>query len=496
MSLVRLCASIFFLLSSLPLFAWRSSLSDTSHNYIELAALQSSIDRTPFWHQANQFGIVPREGSVISLRAGVDKLWTLSTKSLATNRWKAGFGMEAVGNTFLYNKPGISTKSGILLPQAYGTVRHGNWELYAGRKKQYIGLADSTLGTGSYAWSGNALPIPKVQLGLTQFTTVPYTHGWLAVQGFVAHGWFENNRPITKDLKFHQKALYFRLANPNGNLKLYGGMNHQAQWGGKTPYETTESQMPNRFSDFLRVVIGDPFSPPADSSYHSFDNARVGNHLGTVDLGLELEGYGVTWFLYRQNIYEDGSLFRLKNIKDGLNGIRIRRKNFYGANFELAEGLFEILYTKNQAGTEFIFNQGVFGRDNYFNHAQVRDGWSYYDRTIGTPFIPPTTDTSPLWPAYSYTSNNRVWVLHLGLKGTFFQKYVWSTKLSYSSNAGTYDLPFKAEPTQFSGLLTIKRKVGWLGGNTFLQGSIATDVGELYRNSTGFMLSIRKEGLF
>lgn len=490
MSLVRLCAFIFFLLSFLPSLAWRSSLPDTSRNYIELAALQSSIDRTPFWLQANQFGVVPRGGSVISIRAGVDRLWSLSSRSSATNEWQAGFGVEAVGNTF------FSNKSNILLPQAYGTVRYGNWELYAGRKKQYIGLADSTLGTGSYAWSGNALPIPKVQLGLTQFTTVPLTRGWLAVQGFIAHGWFENSRPITKDLKFHQKALYFRLAKPSGHLRFYGGINHQAQWGGKTPYETLNNQMPNRFSDFLRVLIGDPFSPPADSSYYFFDEARVGNHLGSLDVGFEVEGYGVTWFLYRQNIYEDGSLFRLENIKDGLNGIRIRRKNHYGSNVELTEGLFEILYTKNQSGTQFIFNRGIFGRDNYFNHAQVRDGWSYFDRTIGTPFIPPTSDTSPLWPAYSYTSNNRVWVLHLGLKGTFLQKYVWSTKLSYSSNAGTYDLPFESAPTQFSGLLTIQRKVDWLGSNTFIQGTIATDAGKLYRNSTGFMLSIRKEGLF
>ncbi|KQS26658.1 hypothetical protein [Dyadobacter sp. Leaf189] len=57
-------------------------------------------------------------------------------------------------------------------PQAHATLRFRNWELFAGRKKRWIGLADSTLGTGSYAWSTNALPIPKVHLGTTKFVAM------------------------------------------------------------------------------------------------------------------------------------------------------------------------------------------------------------------------------------------------------------------------------------------------------------------------------------
>jgi hypothetical protein len=340
------------------------------------------------------------------------------------------------------------------------------------------------------------MPIPRLQFGLYQFTQIPFTQGWLAVQGFYADGLFENTRPITSRLKLHQKALYLRLHKPGSSIKLYGGINHQVQWGGKSPYFSIQGQMPNRFKDYLRVIFGDPFTSAPDSVYTDFDAARVGNHLGSVDVGLEVDKANTTWLFYRQSIYDDGSLFRLKNIRDGLNGISFRRKKANSAYLSITGGALELLYTKHQGGPTFSMDDRIFGRDNYFNNAQVRDGWSYYDRTIGTPFIPPTSDTTPQWPGFQFTSNNRVAVLHLGLQGTWLQSWEWSTRLSYSSNEGSYDLPFSAAPTQFSGLLTLQHKTNWLGSHTTLKASLAVDRGELYKNSTGVMLSLRKDGLF
>ncbi|HEV7349020.1 capsule assembly Wzi family protein [Telluribacter sp.] len=460
--------------------------------WMEVSGYSATEPRLPFWLHSNQFGIVPRTGPVLSVRAGIEKLWKLSKNKGTAPAWKAGVGVEAVGNL------SPSQKSQGLLPQRYGTLGFGNLELWVGRRKQLVGLADSTLGTGSYIMSGNTVPIPRVQLGLRKFSDVPFTKGWLAILGFYADGWFENNRPVTSELKLHQKQLYGRFGKPGGAWKLYGGFNHQVQWGGKSSAQTVDGQMPKGFQNYLRAVTGRRSLGRLDSTATNFDNTnRVGNHLGTIDAGLEWNGTYTNVFLYRQNLYEDGSLYYLTNVKDGLNGIRIRWNQPSFRMITLKEAVVELLYTKSQGGEDFIIGVGTKrGKDNYFNNAQVADGWSYYDRTIGTPFIPPTTDTSPLWPAYGYTSNNRVAVLHLGLRGTFMHRYEWSTKLSYSSNAGTYDLPFEPAPTQFSGILSVQRKVNWLGPNTILKGSVATDVGELYRNSTGLMLSIRKEGLF
>jgi hypothetical protein len=461
--------------------------SDSSASFIELTGFGSSTSRTPFWIQANQFGIVPRVSPAGSIHAGFDYFHSLSKNE--SNNWRVGFGAEAVGYiTKQQNK--------FLLPQAYGSIRYKNWELFVGRKKQWVGLADSTLGTGSYAWSGNTMPIPKIQLGTRGFVGLPLTKGWVSFNGFYSDGLFESNRPITSNLKLHQKAIYLRIGNSTSRLKLYGGINHQIQWGGKSPYLTIGGRMPSGFKNYFTMVKGSVGGKGTNISY--FDStSRIGNQLGSVDLALEVETFGASIFLYRQTPYEDGSIFYFKGLADGLNGLRIRRKNSYGSNFEITEGVLELLYTKDQGGSNFVITDGKNrGRDNYFNNAQVRDGWSYYNRTIGTPFITPTTDTQWKWPKYadSFTSNNRVSVLHLGLKGTLLQKVIWTTKLSYSSNSGTYDAPFQTNPTQFSGLLTMQGKINIWGG-TILKGSIAADLGELYPDTYGFTLGLRKEGL-
>lgn len=464
---------------------------DSTNSFVEISGLVSSTSRTPFWMQANQFGIVPKTSPAGSVNAQFEKFWPINASSSA-NAWRVGVGVQAVGN--------MTRESKFLLPQIHGTLRFKNWEFFVGRKKQWVGLADSTIGTGSYAWSNNTMPIPKVQLGTNGFVAVPLTKGWLSFNAFYSEGLFENNRPITKDLKLHQKTFYLRIGKANSRLKLYGGINHQVQWGGKTPYLTNNGQMPTGFKNYINMITGRSGDASRDSANYFDNHNRVGNHLGTVDLALEIETYESSWFLYRQNIYEDGSLYALTNLADGLNGIRYRRKNSYGSNFSIKEVVVEYLYTKSQGGSEFNYGidgpRGTLGRDNYFNHPQVRDGWSYYDRTIGTPFIPPTTDTEWKWPKYadSFTSNNRVSVMHLGMKGTLLQKIVWTSKFSYSTNIGTYDVPFATTANQFSGLITMQGKINILGG-TILKGSIAADFGQLYPDSYGISLGLRKEGL-
>lgn len=435
--------------------------------------------------QANQFGIIPRKGSYGAARIGFDKLWNISKSEDGKSRWSAGIGMEAVAN--------IGVEKKVILPQGYATIRFKNWEFFVGRKRQWLGLADSTLSSGSYVWSGNAMPIPKIQIGTRRFVAVPFTKGWLSFNGFYSDGLFESGRPYTSNLKLHQKALYLRIGNEKSRLKLYGGFNHQVQWGGKSPFETKNGQMPTGFKNYINVVIAKKYPIGPDLTEFDYNN-HIGNNLGTLDMALEYQGYEYKWLFYRQNIYEDGSINKFENIKDGLNGISIKKQNSYGSDFEIKEMVFEFLYTKQQGGNIYDL-LSTLGRDNYFNNSQVRDGWSYYDRTIGTPFIPPTTDTEGKWPAYFFTSNNRVLVLHAGLRGSVFQKVIWQTKLSYSSNSGTYDLPFNSSPTQFSGILSLQTNLNLLGGS-ILTGSFAADKGDLYPDTFGFSLGLRKNFSF
>ena len=64
-----------------------------------------------------------------------------------------------------------------LIPVAYIKAKFGAFEIYAGRRKEIFGLVDSTLSSGSYIWSGNALPMPKIQISTPNFVSLPYTKG-------------------------------------------------------------------------------------------------------------------------------------------------------------------------------------------------------------------------------------------------------------------------------------------------------------------------------
>jgi hypothetical protein len=452
-------------------------------NFIEIGGYASPSKRTPFWLQTNQFGIVPKESPATTLRLGLENTWKLSKNE----HWKLGLGASAIGN--------YTEEMKVLLPVAHATLKYKNWELFVGRKKQWVGLADSTLGMGSYAWSGNALPTPRIQIGTQGFVEVPFTKGILHFNAFYSDGLMEKNRPVTKDIRLHQKQLYFRLGKADSKFKLYSGFNHQVQWGGSSPYFAGEhGKLPQNFDTYLRVITG-----RSGMEGDTFDiQNRVGNHLGSIDFAAEINTYEFNLLMYRQFVYEDGSLYYLAGIKDGLNGIRFKKKNQYHPNFNISEMVFEFLYTMDQGGPEFIDNIGKKrGRDNYFNNSQIRDGWGYYDRTVGTPFIPPTSATVSKFPPYSdfFTSNNRVIAYHLGLKGHLFGELEWYTKLSYSKNYGAYLAPFRENVTQFSGILGFQTKLNILNG-ILVRGAIAMDNGHLYDNSWGVNLALRKEGLF
>ncbi|MCE7066577.1 capsule assembly Wzi family protein [Dyadobacter sp. CY326] len=451
-----------------------------SKAWVELAAYGSTISRIPFWLHANQWGIVPTSGNVISLRTGIEARKALTTDSKGRPNWSVAYGAELVGNGSQHSK--------LLIPQAYAGIAFKKFQLTIGRRKQYVGFNDHELGTGAYMWSGNALPVPRIQLGFEDY--VPLIRNFIYFKGFYSDGVLDGKRPVTSDLKLHNKNLFVRLGKPTGLIQLYGGFNHAVQWGGKSPYFTENGQMPTGWDKYWYVVSG--FKPSGKlDGISSFDNNnRIGNHVASLDFGMELDFKAVNIMFYRQNLIEDGSLFYLNNIADGLNGAAIRFKNTDGRNVTIERLTLELLYTKSQGGTEVSDTSAIRGKDDYFNNGQVRDGWQYYGRGLGTPFITPQSENN--WPRYAdfFTNNNRVWVLHAGMQGKF-NSAIWTSKLSLSSNEGTYDQKLPKPLNQFSGIISLEQPVDWLGGSV-VKGAIAVDAGEFFDDAIGIMLSVKK----
>ena len=273
-------------------------------------------------------------------------------------------------------------------------------------------------------------------------------------------------------------------------------------WGGQSQFIDPRftnhgGRLPANFRNYLALVFGIR-GKESDKTISSFEWNRIGNHLGSVDIGANINIANMNLTIYRQFLYDDGSLYYGTNLNDGINGLRLKRVNQEHDSFlNFKQATFEYVYTGSQGGSTFdILNPDLRGRDNYFNHTQFLDGWTYFGRVIGTPFFTTDAETSKSLPRYGAgIANNRVRVFHFAVNALAFSKLDLTARLSFSRNFGTYNIPFPTSPNQFSGMLTASLPINLLGGMV-VNGSVALDSGELLPNSAGFYLGLRKTGFF
>ncbi len=447
--------------------------------------------------RANQYGIVPRGQTMYSLRSNWQTDYRPAPKTPGDSAWARlqkidwGWGIEGVANV------GPTTQQ-VLVPEGYIKAKWGAVEASVGRRREVFGLGGgSPLSSGSFAWSGNALPMFKVQVAIPDFWPANRT---VAIKGTLAQGWFDNG--FVQNSLLHQKSLYVRIGKPSSVVKFYGGFNHQVQWAGQTERLSNEfilnNQFPSSLRDYWWVMSGASLNTRDNidtTQYSTFDRGnRVGNHIGSVDVGAEVTVGKMSVLLYRQSLYEDGSLYYLINIADGLNGMRISNRSTRKATgIRLNELTLEFLNTFSQGGDVFIDGDPKRrGRDDYFNHGQYRDGWAYQGRTLGTPFIALATDLRSDLPQYSAVNNNRIRVYHAGLSGQVTDAVTFALKASYSQNAGTYQVPFSPIREQRSAIATLGIRLGQKGFRANV--SAALDRGDLYTSNTGFMFGLVKMG--
>ncbi len=491
MRLLCLFGSFFFLAAG-------SVVGQSPTQYaVEIGGLMATPVQTPFWLRANQYGTVPPRGSFGTIRVGAQRdyrFWPDSTKK-TKSRFNWGFGLYAVANV---GAPPQANNPALLLPDAYVKVKFGAFELYGGNRREVAGLGDTVLTSGFVAWSGNATPFPKLQLHTPDFVPLSFTKGLLAFRGGYAHGWFVST--YIRGSYLHQKYVYGRFGKPGWKVRFYAGLNHQVQWGGRANYLigtplAVNGSLPTSFRDYLSLVSGHYPDAIRNDRFTSFDGEnRIGNHVGSYDLALEWRRQASNWLLYHQHIYEDASGLALRNLPDGLTGLRFLNQKSTNAAFRVQRVVVEWLSTTNQSGPTFDQTARYQGGDNYFNHSQYREGWSYQGRTLGTPFIAPRTDFSPTANALSGGgpfANNRVVAWYAGAGGAFRRGPIVTGRVAYSRNFGTFNQPYPRPLRQFSTLLSAQWPfVGWLGA--MLTTSVALDRGELYPHSFGGYLSVRK----
>lgn len=214
----------------------------------------------------------------------------------------------------------------------------------------------------------------------------------------------------------------------------------------------------------------------------------LGNHILSQSMKVEycISNFSVSG--YWHNISEDSPKFMTNtmNKPDGLWGISIRNNTF-----PIIKGLvYEYLNSTDQSGP-FHDKDGIVygGNDGYFGNSVYKNGWTYFSRTIGTPFL-----SSPVYNKNGGVSivNSRVQVHHIGLEGDV-HGYNYKALCSFSKNYGNYWAPYPEMIRNTSLLLEVKKQFPKLS-HIEMGCSVGADIGKLYGNSIGCMVSVRKRG--
>jgi len=423
-------------------------------------------DKKPFWNISNQYGRYTTEPFAAQAGLAVESI------DSSASYISIDYGAEAC-TRFQQNNV-------ILLPKAYLKIKIPFLELWAGRKEEIIGNQDSLLSIGSTVWSRNALPMPKVVLATPGYVDVPFTKGYVEVNGSLGHGWFEGNRYV-ENVYLHQKQLHMRFGG-DYFINVSGGIIHFAQWGGTSP-DPDYGKLPSDLDAFFRVFFG----LKGDSLTVNPNEAinRLGNHLGSLNYRIDFKTKQYNYALYYQTLFEDNSGMSNLFYRDGILGVSIASKD---PDRIVNRILLEYLHTTYQSGPVHVVNDSIelFGKDNYFNSYIYHNGWTYYGMTLGTPLI-----TSPIFneDGSNEILNNRVLGFHLGLGG-MLGKINYRSYFTYSINKGTYDIPIDPAKHQFSWYLETMFPSVWRGIDMNLQ--LAADIGKMYGNNLGINFLFRK----
>lgn len=396
----------------------------TWHLQTQVRFLASDAGYTPFFLRHLQYGNVPFKNPAIQASAWLKKSYD------PQKTWDFRYDLE--GSAWL------GAQSDGVLTQAHLAGRWKKWELFAGRKREVYGLGDTSLTSGFYAWSGNALPIPKIQFGTYDF--IDFAKGHLGIFMTYAHGWLDNQGPVKHGM-LHQKTLYGRIGKRGALVQFFGGVNHQVMWAGviKDQNGTIINKFGSNLSSYFYVVTTSknrslvPIDPNSDIGEIGY---QYGAHLGSIDFMLKFQGdFGVLQ-LYRQNAWETGRFISLVHSNDGLNGIafklpkqgkisRINLEYLYTANMgSYLSGLSRALKTIDPHANEI---------ENYLNGSH--GGWQNKGKGMGTPFL--MLDNETLAENGYYISHNAVKAYTLGMEGQLKPGTQYRLQIAQSYHAPT-----------------------------------------------------------
>ncbi|MCM1505014.1 MAG: capsule assembly Wzi family protein [Muribaculum sp.] len=472
----------------------------------EIWANYGSGKFAPYYMASNRFGTVTQKGTIYSRTSAIHGLDT-------EGRWSFGFGADIIidaASSVDYSR--YDAKSSTWhghregpawgwVQQLYGEVRHRSVFLTAGLKEVGSALLNNRLSSGDLTWSANSRPMPGVRIGFIDFVDIPFTGGWLQINGNFFFGkptdndWLENhynfyNAFITTGRWINYKRCYFRT-NPQKPLSVTVGMQAAAQFAGHQRYYYDGNLL---FEETSRLKVKDFFNMMFP---HGGDNFYDGNHLGSWDMMADyrLAG-GERIKAYFQWPWEDGSGIGKLNGFDGLWGLEYDS----GKNGLIRGAVIEYLDFSNQSGPlhwapgdnpgTTIPGQAT-GADTYYNNYYY-NGYAYYGMSQGTPML-----KSPIYNTDGYLryTDTRIKGFHAAVTGTINSQIEYRAMISYRKSSGDTFIPAlqKVHSTSFMVEATylVPSDDRWA-----VKAQMAMDRGNLYGNSFGVGVSVTYKGLF
>ncbi|MDE5886381.1 MAG: capsule assembly Wzi family protein [Muribaculaceae bacterium] len=471
-----------------PAMSAFSEKPDSLRYFGEIKADFSAGENTPFWLVNNLQGLGSPEKNNGYVRAGLFK------DIKEENRFSWGAGIDLVG--------GWNLQSPFYIHQLYGEVKYRCLDALVGSKEIWSSFLDHNLSSGDLLYSGNALPVPQVRIGIFDYADFWGCKGWFAAKGYIAYGMFTDSKwqkswskpefKHGKNILYHSKGLWLR----GGNIEKFPlrgeiGIEMATQFGGIVYKDGKIIDLKPSFKDWLTA-----FFPRYQTRETFFGESTSieGNMVGEYTIALEWQpknSWGVR--AYYEHYFDDQSQMTFEyGWKDGLYGIEVK----FPTNRYISKFVYEFLYSKDQTGavnndsSEKVPEQ-VSGRDNYYNNS-LYPGWQHWGMGFGNPLM-----LSPIYNANHKIEfyDTRIYSHHFGLEGYPMQDLKYRILLSFSRNWGTYACPYEEIKNNFDGLCEVTWKPSTLKGWYGILG-IAGDSGDLIGKSFGASLTIGYAGSF
>lgn len=440
----------------------------------------------------------------------------LSRDFTSDKRFSWAYGIEYIagyGSSMSFGHYDASThtwgenslrQSSLRLIQLYGELKYRAVFLQAGMKEHQSGIVDSKLSSGDLTRSNNARPIPGVAAGFLHFVDIPFTRGWVQIDGEIMYGKFFDssvadkcfnryNGTLSGDMYYHYKYCYLQ-SNPDMPFSVIAGAQQAGVFGGWTQTFRQGVMQMDDSRGFRVKDLWNMFFPRQNG-----EGNAIGNSLGSWDFKARYNfrsGYQLA--AYFQWPWEDGSGIAKRNGWDGLWGLQLKfPKSGYVDNVVV-----EYLDFTNQSGpvhyapgdwpsTDLTSESG--GADDYYNNGRYGP-YANYGMAIGSPFL--------LAPVYNGDGNwmfahCRARGFHIGVEGELASKLRYVFKFSAQKAWGDARTPVAHALEDYSAGLSLSwrpsaRRVPGLR----LSADIAFDAGKLRGNNFGAMLCVAYDGKF